>query len=277
MFRNKCSYQEFQDFLVRMLVKFFANAFFSNVVIAYANAVLKVFLTDLTPVREILAPTYSPRGEIPWDPVCLFRSYWLMLQYQGTGSITDWVEKLRAEPFWAILSGFKPDDVPGVGTFYDFEDRLCDYDQGKRVERTTKMRKKLSKPKDKLKQNEKLPPKHKGIVQRLVDRIIRDEDKTQPVRPDDNLLRIFNKCFLKPSVELKLIDANDVAVAGDGTMISTGASPYGNKDCDCRSKGKFKCDCPRRLSDPSANWGWDSHREIYVFGYSNYTFSPALY
>jgi hypothetical protein len=105
-----------------------------------------------------------------------------MCQYGNGGSITDWVETLKSEPLWAILSGFKPDDVPGVGTFYDFNDRLCDFDKGKRVERTKKMRKpkSKSKPKKKYKKNQKKPPKHKGIVKKIVKRIRRDEDKHSP-------------------------------------------------------------------------------------------------
>ncbi|WP_146164509.1 hypothetical protein [Halanaerobium congolense] len=47
------------------------------------------------------------------------------------------------------------------------------------------------------------------------------------------------------------------------------------RDCDCRQNGIFNCSCPRRFSDPTANWGWDSYRGRYVYGYSNYTFTAA--
>ncbi len=275
MFKTQRSHSEFQNFLTSQLICFLSETSYRGQVFLYADAVFKVFLTDLTAIRKILADTYNPRGERPWDPVCLFRSLWLMVQYQDNGSITDWVDRLHSSPFWAILSGFHPDHVPGVGTFYDFFKRLCDYDQGQRVARTRKMRKPRFKPQKKLKSNQKLPPKHQGIVQRLVDRIIRDEDKPQVVRPDDKLLAIFKRCFLTPSVERGLIDPHEVAISGDGTLVATGASPYGNKDCDCRQEGQFRCDCPRRMSDPDANWGWDSHREMYVFGYANYTFTLA--
>lgn len=58
-------------------------------------------------------------------------------------------------------------------------------------------------------------------------------------------------------------------------VFSTGASHYGIKDFDCHKEGNYKCDCPRRFSDPDANWGWDSYREIYIYGYSDYTFTAA--
>lgn len=34
--------------------------------------------------------------------------------------ITEWVDELYRVPLYAILSGFEPGDVPGIGTFYDF-------------------------------------------------------------------------------------------------------------------------------------------------------------
>jgi hypothetical protein len=67
----------------------------------------------------------------------------------------------------------------------------------------------------------------------------------------------------------------EMYVSGDGMVIETGASPYATKECDCHKKGIYNCDCPGRYSDPSANWGWDSYREKYVYGYSNYTFTTA--
>jgi len=34
--------------------------------------------------------------------------------------IDKWVDKLKSHPSLAIISGFLPEDTPGVGTFYDF-------------------------------------------------------------------------------------------------------------------------------------------------------------
>ena len=41
-------------------------------------------------------------------------------------SITDWVAQLKINPLYAILSGFEVGNTPGVGTFYDFFNRLWD-------------------------------------------------------------------------------------------------------------------------------------------------------
>ena len=276
MFKSQHSFKQFRAHLIRFLLAYFFNPHFCKTVLLNASIIFKVFITDLTPVRDILLHTYNPRGQKPWDPVCLFRSYWLMCQYGDSGSITKWVNKLKSEPFWAIISGFNPAEVPGVGTFYDFEDRLCDFDKGQRVERTKKMHKPQPKPRKKLKKNQKQPPKHQGIVEKVVSRILRDEDKPQPKRADHLLHLIFKECFVLPSAQKGLLgDTNNLVVSGDGMVFETGASHFGNKDCDCRSKGVFNCSCPRRFSDPDANWGWDSYREKYVFGYSNYAFTAA--
>src|SRR5450756_2389813 len=45
-----------------------------------------------------------------------------------------------------------------------------------------------------------------------------------------------------------------------------GASHYGIKVCDCKSKGVYDCKCPRRYSDPDATWGWDSYHEQWFYG-----------
>jgi len=274
VFKNQRSHQQFQDFMKKQLSECYDIPLFCNIIFSRAEAILKVYLTDLTPVRDILISTYNPRGEKPWDPVVLFRSYWLMVQYQRKSSITHWVQRLKDEPFWAILSGFEPGNTAGIGTLYDFETRLCDFDLGQRDLRIKKLRKHRAKPKKKLKHNQKLPPKHSGIVDKIVRRIMRDEDKPQPVRADDGLQSIFKSCFVTPSVKKGLIP-NDTYICGDGTLLASGTSPYGIKDCSCKSQGKFRCDCPRRFSDPDANWGWDSYRDCFVFGYANYTFTAS--
>ncbi|MFQ7356521.1 MAG: hypothetical protein ACLROG_18355 [Coprococcus phoceensis] len=55
------------------------------------------------------------------------RSYLLSIDFK-VHSLTDWVAQLKINPLYAILSGFQFGDTPGVGTFYDFLDRLWDSD-----------------------------------------------------------------------------------------------------------------------------------------------------
>jgi len=51
---------------------------------------------------------------------CLSTSKWI--------PSPTWAAQLKINPLYAILSGFEFGDTPGVGTFYDFLDRLWDSD-----------------------------------------------------------------------------------------------------------------------------------------------------
>ncbi len=53
----------------------------------------------------------------------MLRSWLLMLECHIT-SVGVWVKRLNEQPLYALMSGFEPDKVPGVGTFYDFQDRV---------------------------------------------------------------------------------------------------------------------------------------------------------
>jgi hypothetical protein len=87
------------------------------------------------------------------------------------------------------------------------------------------------------------------------------------------LQAIFFSCFVARSVELKLIDLDNLFVAGDGTKLGTWANAAGHKLCDCDNRGKTgqeHCRCQRAYRDPLARWGWDSYREGWVYGHSVY-------
>ena len=90
-------------------------------------AIREIFLRfrelDLSAVDRIMQDQYSNRGAEPRPPSCMLRSLLLMIA-MNVVSITHWVETLHTSQFFAILSGFQPWDIPGVGTFYDFIDRL---------------------------------------------------------------------------------------------------------------------------------------------------------
>lgn len=67
-----------------------------------------------------------------------------------------------------------------------------------------------------------------------------------------------------------LNDLHGLSLSGDSTMIESGGSPYGVKVCNCKERGIYRCNCPRRYSDLGARWGWDSYRERYIYGRSLY-------
>ena len=123
---------------------------------------------DLSAVDHIMQPHYSNVGPIPWSPSILLRALLVMIAYKCT-TITRWVTQLRVSPILAIICGFDPGHVPGVGTFYDFMSRLWDLptdNYSKHVKQPQK--KKLKKPKVK---GQKADSVESETVAELIDRL----------------------------------------------------------------------------------------------------------
>ena len=260
------NHQEYVGFVLKQLFKL--GDTHPEQVRYYKDTILKMLLMNLDPMRPIIEPLYSYTGRPAQMQMEIFRSLVLM---KGVGEILDrWVDKLLANPVLLALAGFTPDNMPKTSSYYDFINRVFPLDD-KPVLRSFK-----SKPRAKLKKGEKLPPKNKHIVAKLVKRFINDEErflKQLARRPERHLQRIFARVAVDSSVDRGLIDPESVIVSGDGTPIETGASIYGRKVCNCTQLRIYKCDCPRLFSDPSANWGWDSHNERYFYGHTWYFIS----
>jgi len=240
---------------------------------SFSAALARVWLLDLDPAIHFLLSRYSHRGRPAFDPVDLLRSLVLMV-FLEVFSITRWAEKLRSDRILAILSGFAPGKTPAVGTFYSFFHRLWLQDQSVMAERRLKLRAARPKPRGKLKSGEKLRPKHPGIVKKLVKRAILG--RTFSHRPEWLIQWVFARCFVDQSVDLGLIpDPMALILSGDGTSIRSGSSPHGVKVCVCKKQGVYRCHCLRRFSDPDANWGWDSYREEFFYGYTGYSLTAA--
>ena len=65
------------------------------------------------------------RGRKPIEPLSMLQSLMMMI-LQGEVSFTKWVKTTRTNPLIALLCGFSPEHTPGVGTYYDFLNRLED-------------------------------------------------------------------------------------------------------------------------------------------------------
>ena len=255
------SHSEYQSFLVDNLLPFYLADEFC--VSQYADVLSKLYLLDLDRIKPLLAPLYSKTGAPAKHQPELFRSFVLM-SHLGEHSISNWVKKLKSTSLFAVMIGVSLNEVPGVGNHYDLIDRLwlaSPDGQGSLHHFRRKPHKRLAK-------GQKQPPRHPGIIQKFVDLAL--EGKCFEHRPEKLLQQIFAAIGVLPSAELGLLgDIRSLAVAGDGTCINTGASPYGVKSCSCASA----CSCPRRFSDPSARWGWDSYHETWFYGYSGYFLS----
>jgi hypothetical protein len=247
----------------------------------------KLEATNLDAAYPILTALYSAdRGRPARHPVCMFRSC-LAMTLCGVTSFEVWVQMMRDDPFYALISGFHPQDVPGVGTFYDFQDRLLQRPRQPRTTQRRPYRRRDQRDKaDRHKDKDDLRP-HQDIVNRLADRILARSFQPTPLaallegygdlsvlpRWEQTLQSLFYTCFVARSVDLKLIDLDNLHVAGDGSKLPTWANSHGKKLCNCDNRGKKPeqhCRCRRAYHDSLALWGWDSYRKCWVYGHTFY-------
>ncbi|MDF1511485.1 MULTISPECIES: transposase [Bacillaceae] len=233
----------------------------------YSNQIIWCSLMDLTETDHLMKDRYSsnPRGRKPRNPSDMLRSLMLMHSLRET-SIDRWVYTLKTTPIYAILSGFSPDNVPGIGTFYDFFKRLWIASSPHLSKRN---KRKLKKPRKKGKKNQKLEPKNPKIVEKLVKRALNNKHIRYKPKAHDLLQVLFQSLFVEKSASFGLLgNTQSLSLMADGSPVLTGGRPYGKFLCDCRKQGNWKCDCNRQFSDPDADYGWDSSREKYYYGRS---------
>ena len=233
----------------------------------HKQAILKMLILNLDPMLPTIAPLYPSTGAPAKSQMEIFRSLVLMVHMQS--SLDNWIETLKFNPVLRAIAGFTHDSLPGLASYYDFINRIVPL-ADKPILKSFK-----SKPKKKLKKGEKLPSKNKDVVGKLVKRIISDEKKflkSLHRRHERVLQEIFSRVSVDSSINMGIIPEH-VSASGDGTCVATGASHYGKKLCTCMKNGIYKCECPRKFSDPSANWGWDSHNERYFYGHTGYFIS----
>lgn len=225
---------------------------------------------DLSDMDRIMMGRYSSCGPRPRQPSDMLRSMLLSAAW-GVSSYTEWARLLKTVPFLAIVSGFAPDDVPGIGTFYDFIDRLWMSDEDNFSPSVQPRRLKPPKP---ARKGEKAPSIEKKPVEDLIEAF----QKTPPdaLSPCRLLFELFESVFLQRSAKEGLIDLKALNLAGDGTPLYAAARERSKRTCSCTENGVHDCSCDRRYSQPDCNWGYDSHRRCYYYGYDLYLFTdPA--
>ncbi|UCC61476.1 MAG: hypothetical protein JSV36_11735 [Anaerolineae bacterium] len=247
----------------------------------------KLQATNLDAAYAILAPLYAAnKGRPARHPICMLRSC-LAMMLCGVTSFTVWVKMMHADAFYALISGFHPQDLPGVGTFYDFQDRPLQLPRQPRTTLRRPYRRRNQRDKaDQHKDKHDLRP-HKDIINRLADRLLARDfqpadlsailegkgDFSALPRCEQTLQSVLFACFVSRSVKLKLIDLEHLHVAGDGSKLATWANPRGKKLCLCDNRGKKpqdRCRCYRAHNDVWGLWGWDSDRACWVYGHSFY-------
>jgi len=227
---------------------------------------------DLDKAIPILKPLYCPTGQgQPRDAVCMLRSLLLMTLLKEP-SITRWVDRTREKPLLAILAGFDPEDVPGIGTYYDFINKIIDGPYRKRLSgeiRRSEYNAKRHKRHLKKESEDKKAQRDAGQTasQKLADKLLAEAG--QPRAEDfrkilEDLLALIG---ILPSIEAGLIDdLQNLAVTGDGSILQTGASPNGKPTCTCRKEGVSGCSHPKSYTSPTAQWCFDAAHGVYKFG-----------
>ncbi len=266
------SHQQYKHWVKKSLIHFYLKGKIKSIT-ELTREIAAMFNLNLTPVRELTKPLYKkPRGSKPKDPAAMLRAL-ILMTFTKEPSITNWANTLKKSDHLAVLAGFEPGKTPGVGTFYDFIDRLNHINKELKRKQKNKLRKPKRKPQKN--KNQDKPP-HPDIVKKMVKRVLRYLNHLPYLGSGETLYRIFAQCFVQNSAKLDLLgDTTNLNISGDGTKIKTGASPYGTKLCDCKKQKIYNCQCPRKYTDQKAQWGWDSYREIYIYGYGFYEINAA--
>ena len=158
------SHSHYQDFFISNFLKYYPDPF--SISRQTWKVIIQFWHMDLSETPNILMDSYSKFGPLPRDPASMLRSYLLSIKLKIT-SVTDWVSKLKECPLYAIISGFSPDDVPGIGTFYDFFWHMWNSDQ---KHLSTQLRHKKKKTPKGKKHGEKTPNIKDTAAFRFLDR-----------------------------------------------------------------------------------------------------------
>ena len=257
----------YQDFVIERFRKYYPTP--DNLPDITMEIAERFWNKDLTDVDVLMRNCYSKFGPKPRPASCMLRSYLLSIAVKCF-SITEWVNQLQLVPAYAIISGFDPDDTPGVGTFYDFFSRLWLFRNNNLTphEHPPKPRPDKSK-----KKGEKAASADKLTVDQMLSKLQADPPSRQ--QPFSLIFKVFEKLFLEESVRRGLIDPDALALSGDGTPVVTSAQQRKKRLCNCRESGITNCDCDRYYSQPDCDIGWDSHRGCYYHGYSLYLLTAS--
>ena len=147
MLPDNCgSHSDYQNFVVNNLREYYPNP--DALARSTWDIIERFWNLDLSDTDILLADKYSKFGPAPRTPSCMQRSYLLSIDFK-VPSLTEWAAQLKINPLYAILSGFKVGDTPGVGTFYDFMKHLWDSNDPHMTSHIHPPKTKVKKPKEK--------------------------------------------------------------------------------------------------------------------------------
>ena len=229
---------------------------------------------DLTPAQASLEALYCPtKRRPPRDPVCMLRLFLLMLLCR-VGSITTWITTLRGSPLLAVMTGFSPDAIPGIGTCYAFLDRLVNGPYQKPCPHVTRPAEDLKvrhtrRLSDKTAERHDYPPIYHSQSEALAAELLAHADDPRPTTLRTRMEDLLAMLGILPSIEAGLFEAiNQLHTSGDGSPLETDASPTGRPTCDCPPDARQHktCDHPRDYTSGTAQWCSSTGRPRDVFG-----------
>ncbi|MFV0341904.1 MAG: hypothetical protein ACK5JH_03300 [Anaerocolumna sp.] len=227
---NSGGHSAYQNFVVTNLRKYYPNT--DKIVRSTWDIIDRFWNLDLSYTDEFSRSKYSVFGPKPRNPSYMQRSILLSLDFKVT-SFTDWAAQLKINPLYAILSGFEFGETPGVGTFYNFINRLWNFVDNNFSPHEHPLKSKVKKPKTK---GTKVDSIEKVTVAQLLPELentlfnINDQ-------PYGSLFQLYKTEFLDLSIKKGLINSAFLALAGDGTPIVTSHRERKHCICDCESKG----------------------------------------
>lgn len=260
----------------------------------HAEAALVLWELDLSAARPLLQQGYAdnPRGAKRWDPVIILRCMLLALLVRQP-SLNQWVRDLRACRVLQLFAGVLMDPHkrpgPGVGTLYDFFHRLHDgpsrrpCPHGMRPSEAERRRGRTPRMPHPAKQRSKAQRRrsrrrghdvaNQAMGGRATEKLVQTLKGSQTLPSPNDLLGRLGRILLEVGVKESgmrglLGDLKQLVVCGDGSALPSGGNRHGKRTCTC-PRGAH-CACPRIHSDPDANIGYDSHRDLFFFGHHLY-------
>ncbi|MEW6066367.1 hypothetical protein P378_18595 [Desulforamulus profundi] len=107
MLSLKYSHTQYQNFVHSLLSKFYLDTHQQITLFTNFPYIAKLWHADLTAIVPLIRNYYSSstQGAPPKDAVAMLHSL-LLMAFKGVTSIPAWIDTLRSDPFFAILSGF---------------------------------------------------------------------------------------------------------------------------------------------------------------------------
>lgn len=231
---NCGSHADYQNFVLENLRKYYPNP--DSIARSTGDIIDRFWNLDLSFTDEFMRDKYSRFGPAPRTPSCMQRFYLLSIDFKVT-SLTDWAAQLKINPLYAILGGFEFGNTPGVGTFYDFMNRLWDSDDDHLSSHIHPLKTKVKKPKTKSTKADSVEKiKVEQLLPQLENSVFNINDQ-----PYSSLFSLYKQEFLNKAVSKGLIDINSLALAGDGTPVVTSHRERKHRICDCASQGITDC------------------------------------